>query len=208
MRFAPTTSSWPGLTRPPSARTSVRAGDATAPSIASESFSAARTRGHWVAWSSPAMTILFLTILFLSSISIAQAVEPDEKLADPALEARARGLTAELRCVVCQNQSVDDSDAPLAKDIRVLVRERITAGDTDQQVIDYIVARYGRFVLLRPPLSGDTVLLWFGPGLLLVIGLGLAYFYVRRLNRGPDAPQPLSAAEEDAVKRIIEEPRA
>jgi len=156
----------------------------------------------------PGLTILFLTILFLSLISVAQAVEPDEKLADPALEARARGLTAELRCVVCQNQSVDDSDAPLAKDIRVIVRERIMAGDTDQQVIDYIVARYGRFVLLRPPLSGDTVLLWFGPGLLLVLGLGLAYFYVRRLNRGPDAPQPLSAAEEDAVKRIIEEPRA
>jgi cytochrome c-type biogenesis protein CcmH len=140
--------------------------------------------------------------------SFAHAVEPDEKLADPTLEARARTLTAELRCVVCQNQSVDDSDAPLAKDIRVLVRERITAGDTDEEVIDYIVARYGRFVLLKPPLSGDTVLLWFGPGVLLVLGLALAYLYVRRLNRAPLAPQPLSPAEEDAVKRIIEEPRA
>jgi cytochrome c-type biogenesis protein CcmH len=140
--------------------------------------------------------------------SLAHAVEPDEKLADPALEARARTLTAELRCVVCQNQSVDDSDAPLAKDIRVLVRERITAGDTDEEVIDYIVTRYGRFVLLKPPLSGDTVLLWFGPGVLLVLGLALAYLYVRRLNRAPLAPQPLSPAEEDAIKRIIEEPRA
>jgi cytochrome c-type biogenesis protein CcmH len=154
------------------------------------------------------MRPLLLFALLLSFVSVAHAVEPDEKLADPALEARARTLTAELRCVVCQNQSVDDSDAPLAKDIRVLVRERIQAGDTDQQAIDYIVARYGRFVLLKPPLSGDTVLLWFGPGVLLILGLALAYFYMRRLSRGPEAPKPLSAAEEDAVKRIIEDPRA
>jgi cytochrome c-type biogenesis protein CcmH len=152
--------------------------------------------------------VVGVTILLLCLSSIAHAVEPDEKLADPALEARARALTAELRCVVCQNQSVDDSDAPLAKDIRVLVRERIMAGDTDDEVIHYIVARYGRFVLLKPPLSGDTVLLWFGPGVMLVLGLALAYLYVRRLNRAPLAPQPLSPAEEDAVKRIIEEPRA
>ena len=151
---------------------------------------------------------LWLLLCALLFSSLAHAVEPDETLADPALEARARALTAELRCVVCQNQSVDDSDAPLAKDIRVLVRERIMAGDTDEEVIDYIVARYGRFVLLNPPLSGDTVLLWFGPGILLVIGLALAYLYVRRLNRAPVAPQPLSPAEEDAVKRIIEDPRA
>jgi len=149
----------------------------------------------------------WLAVLLLCVSSIAHAVEPDEKLADPALEARARALTSELRCVVCQNQSVDDSDAPLAKDIRVLVRERIMAGDTDEEVIDYIVARYGRFVLLKPPLSGDTALLWFGPGVLLVLGLALAYFYVRRLNRAPLAPQPLSPAEEDRVKRIIEDPR-
>lgn len=151
---------------------------------------------------------LWLLLCVLLFSSLAHAVEPDEKLADPALEARARALTAELRCVVCQNQSVDDSDAPLAKDIRVLVRERIMAGDTDEEVIDYIVARYGRFVLLNPPLSGDTVLLWFGPGILLVVGLALAYLYVRRLNRAPVAPQPLSPAEEDTVKRIIEDPRA
>jgi cytochrome c-type biogenesis protein CcmH len=154
------------------------------------------------------MRPLLLFALLLSFVSVAHAVEPDEKLADPALEARARALTAELRCVVCQNQSVDDSDAPLAKDIRVLVRERIQAGDTDQQAIDYIVARYGRFVLLKPPLSGDTLLLWFGPGVLLILGLALAYFYMRRLSRGLEAPKPLSAAEEDAVKRIIEDPRA
>jgi cytochrome c-type biogenesis protein CcmH len=211
MRFASKYPSWPGLTRPPSARTSVRAGNATASSVKlrfGTSLSAAQTRGHWVAGSNPAMTILFFAVLFLCLVSIAHAVEPDEKLADPALEARARALTAELRCVVCQNQSVDDSDAPLAKDIRVLVRERITAGDTDEEVIAFIVARYGRFVLLKPPLSGDTVLLWFGPGVLLVLGLGLAYLYVRRLNRAPLAPQPLSPAEEDAVKRIIEDPRA
>lgn len=154
------------------------------------------------------MRRLFLLILLVWSAGFAQAVEPDEKLADPALEARARALTAELRCVVCQNQSVDDSDAPLAKDIRVLVRERIMAGDTDAQVIDYIVARYGRFVLLKPPLAGDTVLLWFGPALLLALGLALAFLYVRRLNRSArQAAAPLSAVEEDAVKRIIEDER-
>jgi cytochrome c-type biogenesis protein CcmH len=146
-------------------------------------------------------------IMLLCLVSLAHAVEPDEKLADPALEARARALTAELRCVVCQNQSVDDSDAPLAKDIRVLVRERIMAGDSDEDVLAYIVARYGRFVLLKPPLSGDTALLWFGPGILLVLGLALAFLYVRRLNRAPAAPLPLSPAEEDAVKKIMEDPR-
>jgi cytochrome c-type biogenesis protein CcmH len=138
----------------------------------------------------------------LALAGAALAVEPDEKLADPALEARARALTLELRCVVCQNQSVDDSDAPLAKDIRVLVRERIKAGDSDEAVRDFIVARYGKFVLLRPPLDGETVVLWVGPAVLLLAGLALAYFYVRRV-RETTAPAPLSPAEEEAVQRLI-----
>jgi cytochrome c-type biogenesis protein CcmH len=156
-------------------------------------------RGHWVAGTSPAMTVLFVCL-----ISIAHAVEPDEKLADPALEARARALTLELRCVVCQNQSVDDSDAPLAKDIRVLVRERIKAGDSDEEVRAFIVARYGKFVLLRPPLDGETLVLWLGPAVLLLAGLALAYFYVRRVRKAT-APAPLSPAEEEAVRRLIED---
>ena len=134
----------------------------------------------------------------------ALAVEPDEMLADPALEARAREVTRELRCVVCQNQSVDDSDAPLARDIRILVRERIKGGDTDEQARDFIVARYGKFVLLRPPLERDTLLLWFGPGILLLGALGLAWLYLRNLRRDTPAPAPLSDAEEKAVKQRLD----
>lgn len=132
------------------------------------------------------------------------AVEPDEMLADPVLEARARALTQELRCVVCQNQSVDDSDAPLARDIRIVVRERIAQGDSDEQARAFIVARYGDFVLLKPPLRSDTLLLWFGPVLLLGAGLALAWFYVRRLRAGA-ADGPLSAAEEERAQRLLDE---
>ena len=99
----------------------------------------------------------------------ALAVEPDEILSDAKLEARARAISAGLRCLVCQNQSIDDSNAPLAHDLRVLVRERVAAGDSNKQAIDYIVQRYGNFVLLKPPLQMDTVLLWFGPLLLTVV---------------------------------------
>jgi cytochrome c-type biogenesis protein CcmH len=154
----------------------------------------------------PLASIVFCLVA-LFSIAAAHAVEPDEKLADPALEARARALTMELRCVVCQNQSVDDSDAPLAKDIRVLVRERISAGESDDQVRAFIVARYGKFVLLKPPLENDTVLLWFGPAILLFGGLALAYFYMRRVRATGAPAAPLSASEEDAVKRLIDDER-
>jgi cytochrome c-type biogenesis protein CcmH len=103
-----------------------------------------------------------------------RAVTPDEMLTDPALEARARGISQKLRCVVCQNQSIDDSNAPLAHDLRILVRERLTAGDTDAQATRFMVERYGNFVLLRPPFQLDTLILWFGPAVLLIIaGLGL-----------------------------------
>ena len=109
------------------------------------------------------------------------AVLPEEQLADPALEARAREISRELRCVVCQNQSIDDSDAPLAADLRAIVRERLTAGDTNEEAIAFIVARYGSFVLLKPPLDLETILLWSAPLLVLIPGgMGIALYLRRR----------------------------
>ena len=117
------------------------------------------------------MRVFALVVVALSLFSAsALAVQPDEILKDPELEGRARALSQELRCMVCQNQSIDDSDAPLAKDLRVLVRERLTAGDSDRQVIDFLVARYGEFVLLKPRFSLHTLVLWFAPFMALIIG--------------------------------------
>ena len=113
-------------------------------------------------------------------LSCALAVMPDEVLKDPALEARARVISQDLRCLVCQNQSIDDSNAPLARDLRLIVRERLSAGDTDAQVFDYVVARYGNYVLLKPPLQTDTVLLWAAPFIMLAAGLGFAALYFRQ----------------------------
>lgn len=143
-------------------------------------------------------------------LSPAAAVQPGERLQDPALEARARRLSLELRCLVCQNQSIDDSDAALAGDLRRIVRERINAGDTDQQIRDFLVARYGEFVLLRPPLSIRTVLLWALPGAALLIGAGLAWTLFRR--RGPSEATPslgaaLSADEASELQRVLERGR-
>lgn len=118
-------------------------------------------------------------------VSAAHAVTPDEMLSEPALEARARALSAELRCMICQNQSIDDSDAPLAHDLRVLLRERILAGDTDEQVIDFLVARYGEFILLKPRFSPHTLLLWSAPIAALVIGAGGIAFALRRRRSAP-----------------------
>jgi cytochrome c-type biogenesis protein CcmH len=151
------------------------------------------------------LAFAFSALAFLLAAAAAHAVEPDEKLADPALEARARAVTQELRCVVCQNQSVDDSDAPLARDIRLLVRERIAAGDSDEAARDFIVARYGDFVLLRPSFSAATAVLWLAPGIFLIAAFALAFFYVRGLNRAPASAAPLSAAEEDAVARLVKD---
>ena len=124
----------------------------------------------------------------------AYAVQPDEIMSDPAKEARARDLSRELRCMVCQNQSIDDSDAPLARDLRLLVRERIAAGDSDSQVIDFLVARYGEFVLLKPRFTPHTLLLWLLPPLALVGG-GLAlWFYSRRRANAGAADDPVAAA--------------
>lgn len=127
------------------------------------------------------------------------AVEPDEVLPDPAQEARARAITKELRCVVCQNQSVDDSDAPLAKDVRILVRERIAAGESDEAVRAFIVERYGQYVLLRPPLGVDTALIWIGPFALFFIALGIAVHFMRK-GRGDNIVAPELTPEEQ--KRV------
>src|SRR5213593_476995 len=120
---------------------------------------------------------------FMLLAAPAHAVQPDEILADQALEARARALCKELRCMVCQNQSIDDSDAPLARDLRVLVRERLQAGDSDRQVIDFLVARYGEFVLLKPRFSSHTALLWLGPIGILLIGVFAVVLAARRYRQ-------------------------
>jgi cytochrome c-type biogenesis protein CcmH len=134
----------------------------------------------------------------------ALAVEPGERLTDPAQEARARALSAELRCLVCQNQSIDDSNAPLAKDLRMLVREQITSGKSDSEVLAFIVARYGEFVLLRPPLGLHTILLWLTP-LLLLAGAGFALHRIRgqasRTATGSSAP--LSADERKRLEALL-----
>jgi cytochrome c-type biogenesis protein CcmH len=137
----------------------------------------------------------------------AYAVQPDEIMADPGKEARARELSRELRCMVCQNQSIDDSEAPLARDLRLLVRERIAAGDSDGQVVDFLVARYGEFVLLKPRFKAHTLLLWLLPPLALAGG-GLALWtYNRRRSKFPDAEGQglltLTAEEEARLERLI-----
>ena len=139
--------------------------------------------------------ILFCLLLATSAPVV--AVQPDEVLADPALEARARALSQELRCLVCQNQSIDDSDALLARDLRVLLRERLKNGDSDRQVLDFLVARYGEFVLLRPPLGWHTLLLWLTPGVLLLAGAAVLFAAIRRRS-GPNLAEPALSAQEKA----------
>jgi cytochrome c-type biogenesis protein CcmH len=138
----------------------------------------------------------------------ASAVEPDEMLADPALESRARELSRELRCMVCQNQSIDDSNAPLARDLRLLVRERLKAGDTNAQVLDFLTARYGQFVLLKPRFGWDTALLWLTPaGVVLIGACGLVALLRRRRTGGPDvgpSEAELTAAERARVAELVD----
>jgi cytochrome c-type biogenesis protein CcmH len=137
----------------------------------------------------------------------AAAVTPDEILKDPALEARARHLSQELRCMVCQNQSIDDSDAPLAHDLRVLVRERLSAGDSDNQVRNFLVARYGDFVLLKPPLQLDTLLLWGLPPAALLAGVAALLLMARRRQTVNLQTPALTAAEQRKIATLVE-PRA
>jgi cytochrome c-type biogenesis protein CcmH len=147
--------------------------------------------------------VLRAFLLFLVAAAPALAVTPQERLADPALEARARAISQELRCVVCQNQSIDDSNADLAHDLRLIVRERLTAGDSDAQVIDWIVARYGDFVLLRPPVEPATWPMRFAPPAVLALGaVGIAVYFRRR--RGAAAPQaPLSPDERRRLEGML-----
>jgi cytochrome c-type biogenesis protein CcmH len=132
----------------------------------------------------------------------AWAIRPDEMLTNPKLEARARVIDKQLRCLVCQNESIDDSDADLAHDLRLLVRKRIVAGDTDEQVKQYIVARYGNYVLLKPPFDAETYLLWFGPLVLLLSGAGIAAVYYRRSTQSA-GPAELSDEENRRLAALI-----
>lgn len=151
------------------------------------------------------MRFLFAVMLFSTALMTAPAyaVRPDEMLPDPALEARAREVGQELRCLVCRNQSIDDSDADLAHDLRVLVRERIKIGDSNDQVIAFIRARYGDFVLLRPPLETGTLLLWGGPLLMLLLGaFGIHRYY--RHRRRDEPPAALTAEERRRLKSMLD----
>jgi cytochrome c-type biogenesis protein CcmH len=149
-----------------------------------------------------------LFFLLLLASGLAGAVEPRERLADPAQEARAREISRTLRCLVCQNESIDESNADLARDIRVLLRERIAAGDSDAAARQFIVDRYGDFVLLQPPLKGATLLLWYGPVLVLLAGgVGVA-LYLRRRPKSEPAPTPLSEAERQRLAQLLKEPDA
>lgn len=154
------------------------------------------------------LSLVFLagTVLLLPSSPL-RAVEPSEMLTDPLLEGRARALSKELRCMVCQNESIDDSGAPLAHDLRVLVRERLKAGDSDAQVLDFLVARYGEFVLLKPRLSWHTAILWGLPPVTLLIGAVTIAFVVRRRRRAPAeaGAANLTAAEEARLSDLMHE---
>ncbi len=147
---------------------------------------------------------LMLLVALVWSLPV-QAVQPDEMLSNPVLEARARALSKELRCMVCQNESIDDSDAPLAHDIRVLVRRRIVAGDSDAQVINFLVSRYGEFVLLKPPLSWHTAALWGLPPGVLLVGIVMLIVVGRRRNGAPAGTEAvnLTAAEEARVRELM-----
>jgi cytochrome c-type biogenesis protein CcmH len=152
------------------------------------------------------LAVIFAAI-WIAGLSAAYAVQPDEIMADPVKESRARDLSRELRCMVCQNQSIDDSEAPLARDLRLLVRERIAAGDSDAQVIDFLVARYGEFVLLKPRLNSHTWLLWLLPPLALAGGGFALWAHNRRRSRSGAAEDQslfkLSADEEARLERLI-----
>lgn len=161
-----------------------------------------------IAGGSLARTVVVLLLACVALSAPATAVQPDEVLPDARLEARARGLSAELRCLVCQNQSIDDSNAPLARDLRLLVRERLKSGDTDDDVRRFVVARYGEFVLLRPPVSASTLLLWLGPpAMLLLTLLFLLVKVMRQKKLSPAEAVPLSPSESARLETLLNEDR-
>lgn len=159
-------------------------------------------RGTWTG--SPFKCLAAALLLCLLPLP-AFSVEPGEALPDPALEGRARMLSQELRCMVCQNQSIDDSAAPLARDLRILVRDRLKAGDSDGQVLDYLAARYGDFVLLKPRFASYTVLLWAAPFLVLFGGLGMFFWLTWKL--GPNHEGRLTDEEERLLRRELDPDR-
>ena len=153
------------------------------------------------------LALALLTAIPLAASAPARAVEPDEMLDDPVLEARARALSQEIRCLVCQNEPIDSSNADLARDLRLLVRERIVAGDSDADVKAFLVARYGDYVLLDPPMKSTTYALWFGPVLILLLGaLGVILYFARaRQAQTPAAAMPLSAEERARLERLLDD---
>ena len=144
-----------------------------------------------------------IVVFFLIAPFLAQAVEPDEILQDPALELRAREISRDLRCVVCQNEDIDSSNAGVARDLRIIVRERLVAGDSDQDVLDYVQARYGDYVLMSPPLNTRTLALWFAPPILALIAFMVGFFVLKGAGRSR-ATNDLSEEDEDEVSRFIE----
>jgi cytochrome c-type biogenesis protein CcmH len=150
------------------------------------------------------MRRLILALCLVVTPAAAWAVQPDEILKDPKLETRAREISTELRCLVCQNQSIDDSDAPLARDLRIIVRERLQAGDSDTEVRDYLVRRYGDFILLRPPFRTGTLLLWLTPAAVLLLGAG-ALLLIARRRREPESEAELTEAERQRIAAIVGE---
>ena len=165
---------------------------------ASPSASLLRTRS----WGQRAASLGATLALLACLASPALAVQPDEVMKDPTLEARARALSSELRCLVCQNESIDDSEAPLARDIRILIRERIGKGESNDSVRDYLVSRYGDFILLKPPFKPETLILWLSPVLVLGLGVGAALFAYRR---APSATPRLTAEEEARLAALTAE---
>ncbi|MGB9044623.1 MAG: cytochrome c-type biogenesis protein [Pseudolabrys sp.] len=147
---------------------------------------------------------LIVLLMMLAAPEGALSVQPDEMLKDPALETRARDLSRELRCMVCQNQSIDDSEAPLARDLRLLVRERLTKGDSDQQVLDFLVSRYGAFVLLKPPLEWHTLLLWGLPPAALIAGITSLIVMARRRKTASRDTEILSQEEEQRLSTLVD----
>lgn len=154
--------------------------------------------------------VLALAFSGLAFGGSALAVQPDEVLADPALEARARAISKDVRCPICRSENIDDSDAPIAKDLRVLIRERLTAGDSDGEIKDFLVARYGDFILLKPRFSPRTAMLWLGPLAALGLGLILARGVLRRrpgLQPEPEPPAPLSPEDQARLRDLLGEPQ-